>query len=101
MGFCVINTVKAPKDELAEVIVTVQRLGLDVLVGQPGFKQARLLRSEDLTEAMLFMEWDTRDDFVAYRQSAVGHKLVDGARSLHPHISFFEVITSINREPGS
>ena len=95
MGFCVINTVKAPKDELPAIIVTVQRLGLDALDTQPGFKQARLLTSEDQTEAMLFMEWASREDFVAYRQSDVGRKLVDGARSLHPHISFYEVIASI------
>ena len=100
MSFCVINAVKAPKEELPAVLLAVQRLGLEALSSQPGFKQARLLVSEDSTEAMLFIEWAARDDFVAYRQSPVGRRLVESALSLHPLISFYEVIASFNPEPG-
>lgn len=100
MSFCVINAVRAPKDELPAVLLSVQRLGLEALCTQPGFKQARLLVSEDSTEAMLFIEWTAREDFVAYRNSGVGRRLVESALSLHPHISFYEVIASFNAEPG-
>jgi heme-degrading monooxygenase HmoA len=101
MAFCVINAVKAPKDELPAIVLDVQRLGLEALRMQPGFKLARLVVSEEGTEAMLIIEWVTRDDFVAYRQSDVGRRLVESALRLHPQISFYEVIASFDAEPGS
>jgi heme-degrading monooxygenase HmoA len=94
MGFIVINKVTAGKEELPAVLINVQRLGLDTLRGQPGFRLARLMVSEDQTEAKLIIEWESRDAFVAYRQSDTGRRLVQRAAELHPHIEFYEVIAS-------
>jgi heme-degrading monooxygenase HmoA len=96
MAFIVINVVKTGKDELPGVLMNVQRLGLDALRAQPGFQFARLMVSEDQTEAKLIIEWETRDAFVAYRQSAIGQKMVQGAAELHPHIEFYEVIAAFD-----
>jgi heme-degrading monooxygenase HmoA len=97
VAFVVINTVRGSKDEIPAVVMDVQRLGLDVLRSQPGFRQARLLVAEDQTEASLFIEWESRDDFVAYRQTEAGRQLVAEAARLHPHIAFYEVIAGFDR----
>jgi heme-degrading monooxygenase HmoA len=94
MAFIVINVVKATKEELPGILMNVQRLGLDALRAQPGFNFARLLVSEDQTEAKLIIEWENREAFVAYRQSDTGRKMVDGAVDLHPQIEFYEVIAA-------
>jgi heme-degrading monooxygenase HmoA len=94
MSFIVINVVKAPKEELPGILMNVQRLGLDALRAQPGFKLARLMVSEDQTEAKLIIEWDSRESFAAYRQSAIGQRMVQSAADLHPHIEFYEVIAA-------
>jgi hypothetical protein len=49
-----------------------------------------------MTEAVLYIEWDSREDFVAYRQGDAGRRLVESAMRLHPHISFFDVISSFD-----
>lgn len=92
MPFIVINVVKASKEELPGILMNVQRLGLDALRAQPGFHFARLMVSEDATEAKLIIEWENREAFVAYRQSATGQHMVKGAAELHPHIEFYEVV---------
>lgn len=94
MAFTVINAVRRPKEEIAGVVMGVQRLGLDELRDRPGFRSARLLVSEDEQEAMLIMEWDSRDHFIAYRQSELGHRMVEGAAQWHPQIGFFNVLAA-------
>ena len=94
MSFIVINVVKAAKEELPSIVINVQRLGLDALRGQPGFKHARLLISEEQNEAKLIIEWESREHFVAYRQSATGRRLVEGAAAMHPKIEFYEVVAA-------
>ena len=94
MAFIVINAVKASKDELPGILMNVQRLGLEALRTQPGFRFARLMVSEDGTEAKLIIEWDSRDAFVAYRQGATGRHMIEGAAQLHPHIEFYEVVAA-------
>ena len=94
MSFIVINKVKAGKEDLPAILMDVQRLGLDALRDQPGFRLARLMVSEDQTEAKLIIEWDTREAFVAYRQGATGQRMVQGAAELHPHIEFYEVVAA-------
>ena len=94
MAFIVINVVKSTKEALPGILMNVQRLGLDALRAQPGFHFARLLVSEDETEAKLIIEWENRDAFVAYRQSETGRHLVEQAAHLHPHIEFYEVIAA-------
>jgi heme-degrading monooxygenase HmoA len=92
MAFVVINVVKSTKEALPGILVKVQRLGLEALRTQPGFHFARLLVSEDGSEAKLIIEWENRDAFVTYRQSDTGRHMVEGGAELHPHIEFYEVI---------
>jgi heme-degrading monooxygenase HmoA len=95
MAFVVMNSVRASKEDLPAIVLDVQRLGLDGLRSQPGFRSARLLVAEDETEAVLVVEWDSRDDFVAYRQTEVGRASVAEALRLHPHIAFYDVISTL------
>lgn len=96
MAFSVTNSVRAAKDELPAIVTDVQRLGLDDLRAQPGFRSARLLVAEDQTEALMITEWDSREHFMAYRQSETGRRAVEGALQFHPHIAFYEVIGAID-----
>lgn len=98
MAFIVVNAIKGTKDEIDIVVADVKRLGIDGVVhNQAGFRQSRLMVAEDGTEAMLLIEWDSRDHFVAYRQSDTGRKLVEAAMRLHPHIAFYEVVEAHDR----
>ena len=72
----------------------VQRTGLDGLRGQPGFLASRLLIAEDKSELLLIAEWESRDAFVAFRQTELGRQGVQQVLQYHPHISFYEVIAS-------
>ena len=99
MAFVVINTVRATKEELPRIIADVIALDLDVVRAQPGFRLARLITAEDETEAALILEWESRDHFVAYRQSPVGQELVAKAAALHPHIAFYDVVVAFD-PPG-
>jgi len=99
MDFVVINSVRASKEDLPRIIAEVIALGLDVVREQPGFRSGRLITAEDLSEASLILEWESRDHFVAYRQSPVGRELVARAAELHPHIAFYDVVVALD-SPG-
>jgi heme-degrading monooxygenase HmoA len=92
MAFTVINAVRRPKEEIASIVMGIQQLGLDELRDHPGFRSSRLIVSEDEQEAMLILEWDSRDHFIAYRQSELGQRMVQGASQWHPQIGFFNVL---------
>lgn len=95
MAFVVINSVKAAKEDLPQIIADVLALDLEIVREQPGFRLARLITAEDETEAALMVEWESRDHFVAYRQTAVGHEFVVKAAALHPHIAFYDVVVAV------
>jgi heme-degrading monooxygenase HmoA len=95
MAFVVMNSVRASTDAIPAIVAEVQRLGLDLLRTQPGFRSARLLMSEDQTEAALIVEWVSRDHFVEYRQTELGRGLVEAVVRLHPQIAFYEVIEAV------
>jgi heme-degrading monooxygenase HmoA len=99
MAFVVINSVKATKEDLPRIIADVFALGLDAVREQPGFRSARLITAEDETETALILEWESREHFVAYRQSPAGQMRVERAAELHPQISFYDVVVSLDR-PG-
>ena len=101
MAFTVVNSVRASKEDIPGVIMDVQRMGLDVYRNMPGFRLGRLLVSEDGTEAALVLEWESREHYMAYRESEIGRRLVQGAVHLHPHISFYEVLASYDTGNGS
>jgi heme-degrading monooxygenase HmoA len=90
MPFSVFYSVRGTKDEIPDVIVEVQRLGLAALQGQPGFREARLMVAEDGTEAVFVTDWDSRDDFITYRRTALGQRIVEGVIHLHPRLSFYD-----------
>ena len=90
MPFSVFYSVRGGKDEIPKVVLEVQRMDVEVLQAQPGFRHARLLIAEDETEALLITEWDSRNDFLTYRQSEGGRRMVDAAMHLHPRLSFYE-----------
>lgn len=96
MAFVVMNSVRASKEELPAIVLDVQRLGLDGLRSQPGFRSARLMVAEDETEAVLIVEWQSRDDFVAYRQTDIGRASVAAALRFHPHAAFYDVINTLD-----
>ena len=91
MAFVVMNSVRASKEDLPAIVLDVQRLGLDGLRSQPGFRSARLMVAEDDTEAVLVVEWESRNDFAAYRETEIGRAAVAGALRFHPHIAFYNV----------
>jgi heme-degrading monooxygenase HmoA len=95
MAFIVMNSVRASKEDLPAIVADVQRLGLDLLRTQPGFRSARLMVAEDETEAALIIEWASREHFLEYRQTEIGRGLVEGAVRLHPQIAFYNVIEAL------
>lgn len=101
MPFTVVNAVRGSKEDIPAVIMDVQRMGLDVYRRMPGFRLGRLLVSEDTTEAVLVLEWESREHYMAYRQSEVGRRMVESAAPLHPQISFYEVIACYDAEPAT
>jgi heme-degrading monooxygenase HmoA len=95
MAFVVINTVRASQADLPGIIAGVQRDDLSGLSAQPGFRSARFIAAEDDSEVALIVEWDSRDHFVAYRQTDEGRRATAGAVAMHPRIAFYEVISSV------
>ena len=96
MGFVVINTVRTTAADLPGILAEVHALGIDMLRSQEGFKSARLITAEDQTEAALIMEWESRDHFVAYRQSPGGKRMIERAAALHPQINFYDVVVGLD-----
>ena len=96
MAFVVINRVRTSAAELPGILAEVQALGIEMLRSQQGFKSARLIASEDETEAALIIEFESRDHFVAYRQTPAGRDLIARAADLHPHIAFYDVVVGLD-----
>jgi heme-degrading monooxygenase HmoA len=101
MAFVVIDAVRAQPDTVPGIIADVHRLGLDVLRFQSGFRSARLLVAEDESEVKLIVEWASRDDFNAFRESEAGRQVIEGAGPLHPHINFYVVVGALDRPIAS
>ena len=96
MAFVVITSVRASQADLPGIIADVHLLNLDRLRAQPGFRSARFIAAEDESEAALIVEWDSREQFVAYRQTEEGRRNIESAVAWHPRIAFYEVITSVD-----
>ena len=92
MAFAVMNVVAATPEKLPDLLTWFASRGFEGLEAQAGFRAARFYRAEDDTEAVLITEWDSRDDFLAYRQSTSGREAVMAALPWHPRISFFEIV---------
>jgi len=90
MPFSVLYSVRGAKDEIPQVILEVQRMGVEALQSQPGFRHARLMVAEDQTEALFVTDWDSREDFLTYRHTEQGRRIVEAAMHLHPHLSFYD-----------
>ncbi len=96
MAFVVINSIRASETQLPGVIAEVMSFGLDSVRDQPGFRALRLMAAEDGTEASLIMEWESRDHFVAYRQSPMGRAFVEKGGQMHPQIAFYNVVVAVD-----
>jgi len=100
MPFAVMNVVRGTPDEVGLIAAEVQLLGLEEMYRRDGYRLSRLYVSEDGTEAIMVMEWDSREQFLAYRQSEVGQRVVGKVQSWHPKISFYDVLVSNERPRG-
>jgi heme-degrading monooxygenase HmoA len=98
MAFSAMNVVRAAADEVALMAAEVSVSGFDALRGQPGFRMARLYLSEEGDEAVMITEWDSRDAFLAYRQSEAGRRAVERAMQWHPKISFYQISAEARSE---
>jgi heme-degrading monooxygenase HmoA len=99
MPFAVMNTVRGTPEEVGLIVAQVQLLELDDLYRRDGYRQSRLLLAEDGTEAIMIMEWESREQFLAYRQSEVGQRVVEAVVEWHPKISFYDVIVATEAPP--
>ena len=98
MPFSVSYSVRGAKDEIPQVILEVQRMDVEAM--QRGrVSAARLMVAEDQTEALLVTEWDTREDFLNYRQSEAGQRKVEAALHLHPQLSFYDHVAFYEAKP--
>lgn len=95
MAFVVINSVRTSAKDLPRILAEIPAVGIDGVRSQHGFKSARLITAEDQTEAVWIIEWESRDHFMAYRQSPAGQKMVERTAALHPQISFYDVVIGV------
>ncbi len=93
MPFAAMNVITASPEEIAEVLADIARLGFAQLHTQPGFRLARAYKAETGSEVVTITEWDSREHFMAYRQSDAARELLTGGRRWHPKISFFEIVS--------
>jgi heme-degrading monooxygenase HmoA len=96
MAFAVTNVVRGTPEELSAIIADVERRGFEDLRSQAGFRGARLYVAEDRTEAMTVTEWDSREQFLAYRQSEAGRRVVEDAVRWHPRIAFYDIAAAVD-----
>jgi heme-degrading monooxygenase HmoA len=99
MAFSVISSVRGDRDQMLPLVAELRALSFDSMSELPGFRTGRLYTAEDGTEAMVIVEWDSREDFLAYRQTELGQRLVAWALQHHPHIAFYDVTAAIE-SPG-
>jgi heme-degrading monooxygenase HmoA len=92
MAFAVMNVVGTTPDQAAVLAAEVERGSFQEIAGHAGFRSARLYRAEDDTQVVTITEWESRDHFLAYRQSEAGRRAVATAVTAHPKISFYEVV---------
>ena len=96
MAFAVMNVVTTTPGEAAALGARIESTELATIKGQPGLRSARVYRAEDGTQVVTITEWRSREDFLAYRQSEAGKRMVAGAVEAHPKISFLEVVAAID-----
>lgn len=95
MAFAVMNTVTVTQVTLPAALADVHRMELELYTGFEGFRRVAVLVSEDGTQLVTVAEWDSRDHFLAFRQSEIGRRTVEVALPWHPHSSFFEVVSTV------
>lgn len=95
MPFAVMNTVTVTKEVMPAALADVHRLELELYPSFEGFRRVSVFVSEDGTQLVTVAEWDSRDHFLAFRQSETGRRTVEVALPWHPHSSFFEVVSTV------
>lgn len=96
MGFAVMNVVRGTAAEVAAIVVQIQAVGSDAMRAHSGFRGSRLYVAEDGDEAVMIVEWDSREHFIGYRQSDAGRQAVETAMQWRPKISFYEVSSMVD-----
>ena len=93
MAFSSMVVVHGDKDLTMSVVVDVQTmLDFQAMTSLHGFRHARLCLSDDRQEVVLLTEWDSRDDYQAWRQSAEVTRVIEHAMRWHPKITFLDVV---------
>ncbi len=96
MAFAVMNVVTTTPGTAATLGARIESTDLPAIKGQPGLLSVRVYRAEDDTQIVTITEWRSREDFLAFRQSEAGKRLVAGAVGSHPKIAFYEVVAAID-----
>jgi len=92
MAFAVMNVVTTTPDQAAGLVARIEPMFRERLPRQLGFRSARLYRAEDQSQIVTIVEWESREHFLAYRQSDQGKLDVADAVTMHPKVSFLEVV---------
>jgi heme-degrading monooxygenase HmoA len=101
MPFAAMNVIAASPEDVAEILADIARLGFAQLHTQPGFRLARTYKAETGSEVVTITEWESREAFMAYRQSDAARELLTGGRRWHPKISFYEIVSETAALPIS
>lgn len=97
MAFSSKVSIRGDERETLAAIVELQSLtDLNALREVPGFREARLLLSEDRAEAVLLTEWESREDYQTWRRRPDTEALIAHFIKRHPRITFFDVIAAID-----
>ena len=96
MAFAVMNVVTTTPDQAASLIAQIEPTFRGTLPRQPGFRSARLYRAEDQSQITMIVEWESREHFLAFRRTDQARDGVADAVTLHPKISFHEVVAVAN-----
>lgn len=94
MAFAVMTVIGANPDEMADVLADIMGVGMDAVSRQPGFRLVRVYSAENGTEVVTLTEWDSREQFLAFRQTDAGRQLVSEGVKRHPRISFLEIVSA-------
>ena len=90
-------SVRGDENQTLAVIVDVQAMvDLKAMRQLQGFRELRLLLSEDRGEAVMVTEWDTREDYLAWRTRPETEAVIAHFVEMHPQITFFDVVAAVD-----
>jgi heme-degrading monooxygenase HmoA len=97
MAFSSRVSVRGDPNQTLSVIVEVQTLiDFKAMRTFPGFREVRLLLSEDRSEAMMVTEWESREDYLSWRNGPDNEGVIAHFSRWHPRITFFDVVAAVD-----